>query len=141
MTIEERLLSKIQIDNKDCWVWTGSVFKQKYSTYSQIRIKNKCRKAHQVSYEVFIGPIPQGRELDHLCKNKLCINPAHLEPVTHFENMERGYWTTKDECIHGHSYGGGNTYLNTRGHRECRTCRKERSQKFYERQLEIIKQN
>lgn len=128
--IKERILEKILVNDKGCWVWQGAIYKKKYSTYSQIRTsKTKTRKAHQVSYEVFVGEIPNGTELDHLCKNKLCVNPQHLEPVTHLENMKRGYWNTKNKCINGHLYRG-NTYINIRGHRECKICRKLRMKKF-----------
>lgn len=84
---------------------------------------------HRHFYEKYVGPIPKGLELDHLCRNPLCCNPAHLEPVTHAENVRRGKAgennRAKTCCPSGHPYNEANTRLNPRGNRECRICRNE----------------
>lgn len=75
-----------------CWIWLG---KRDRDGYGEIRISQGGRKfharAHRASYETYVGPIPDGLEIDHLCGNTSCVNPRHLEPVTHAENMRRAY--------------------------------------------------
>jgi len=73
----------------DCWEWTGSLFQG--TGYAQVWADGTTRLGHRVVYELLVGPIPKGLELDHLCRVRSCVNPAHLEPVTHKVNMERGY--------------------------------------------------
>lgn len=86
------------------------------------------RTAHRVVYETVVGPVPEGLELDHLCRNRGCVNPAHLEPVTHQENMRRGHWGMKTHCPQGHPYEGDNLVRD--GHsRICRWCRNHRGKK------------
>src|ERR1043165_9731130 len=84
-TIEERLTARISIDPvSQCWNWTGAISNGRYgSIYDQGRMQ----KAHRVAYSVEVGAIPHGTDLDHLCRNTRCCNPAHLEPVTRSENL------------------------------------------------------
>jgi len=93
--------------------------------------------SHEFSYRLFVGPVPDGLELDHLCHNPKCINPDHLEPVTHQANMIRGLSFNsnrgnclKTHCIHGHPLDELNTYVSKDGHRHCKTCIKERCAKY-----------
>jgi hypothetical protein len=87
-------------------------------------------RAHRVAYEALIGPIPDGLQLDHLCRNRACVNPLHTEPVTQIENIRRGeagvpsgsQQRAKTHCPQGHPYSQGNTYIRKNGHRMCRTC-------------------
>jgi len=79
-----RLFSKIKINN--CWIWTG---KLNYDGYGSIKVDKKMKKVHRISYEYFKEIIPEGLEIDHLCKNRACCNPNHLETVTHIENLKR----------------------------------------------------
>jgi len=78
-----------------------------------------------VAYELVVGPIPEGAELDHLCLNHSCVNPTHLEPVTHRENALRADYTLKPFCVHGHEMTPENTYI-YRGKRSCRICIRDR---------------
>lgn len=107
----------------DCLVWTGNA----PHGYGTFWLDGRKVRAHRFSYERFVGPIPDGLELDHLCRNTRCVNPEHLEPVTRAENLRRAHWpnSRKTHCKHGHEYTSENTY-HWRGHRVCRTCQKER---------------
>jgi endogenous inhibitor of DNA gyrase (YacG/DUF329 family) len=85
--IQELLAGKIRkIEGSDCWLWTGST----RGGYGRFKIATVTQEAHRASYELYVGPIPDGLQLDHLCRNRSCINPAHLEPVTCAENIRRG---------------------------------------------------
>lgn len=130
LTLWDRFWLKVDAEG-DCWLWTATV---NHHGYGQIgTVGRKLGMAHRVGYELLVGPIAPGLELDHLCRNPRCVNPDHLEPVTHAENMRRAPWTApnskraKTHCPHGHPYSGDNLFVNKRGRRECRTCRRQRS--------------
>lgn len=112
----------------DCWVWTASLVQG--SGYGQFRVGDKVRKAHVVAYEMMVGPVPDALTLDHVCRNRACVNPSHLEPVPLVENLARAPTnpTTinamKTHCIHGHEFTPENTeYRRRRGGRIYRRCR------------------
>lgn len=119
-----RLWSKLDKDCPGgCWVWTAG--KSKLG-YGRIRWEGRAAFAHRVVYEIVVGPIPEGLELDHLCRNPSCVNPQHLEPVTHAENVRRGesissIHRAKTHCPRGHPYSGPNLIIDG-GSRKCRTC-------------------
>jgi hypothetical protein len=88
-----RFLRSVDKQPEGCWVWTGTNSGHK-KPYGNIRVHNSEGspvrvKAHRWAYEQFVGPIPEGLTIDHLCRNTLCVNPEHLEPVTHAENCRR----------------------------------------------------
>ena len=92
-TPEQRLWKHLKLSD-DCWIWTGSVDGMGYGRigtellgYCRMRLEG----AHRVSYRWLFGPIPKDLDLDHVCEVKRCVNPFHLEPVTHSENMLRYY--------------------------------------------------
>lgn len=95
--------------------------------YAQLTIDRKVISGHRLAYELYVGSIPAGMHLDHLCRNRRCVNPEHLEPVTALENMWRSPIThaTKAACPRGHEYSEDNTYRH-KGRRYCRTCQTAR---------------
>lgn len=106
-----------------CWIWRGRPDK---NGYGHLKINGRGVKAHRYGYELLVGPIPDGMQLDHLCRNRLCVNPTHLEPVTSRENTLRGQTLAASQaaqthCIHGHPLFGENLRMCGRK-RVCRTC-------------------
>lgn len=118
-----RFWAKIDAQDSGCWVWTASTIKD---GYGQIGWRTKVVLAHRLSYEQLVSDIPIGLELDHLCRNTSCVNPSHLEPVTHAENVRRGAWAIhargEKECRRGHSLGGDGTFVDGEGQKRCREC-------------------
>lgn len=119
----------------NCWSWTASCTE---SGYGRVDWKGyRHRMAHRVMYALLIGPIPEGLTLDHLCRNRCCVNPAHLEPVTLKENLARGFGVgainkAKTHCRRGHDLGEGNHYVYG-GKRYCKRCQSLRQKAYLER--------
>lgn len=127
-----RFLAKINICKSGCWEWTGSLY---FNGYGQFRNGNHTGRAHRFAYEYFIDSIPQGMTLDHLCRNRKCVNPYHLEIVSRKINVLRGVGITAiyskaTHCIHGHPFNKENTYINPQGRRKCRLCNKYNTRKY-----------
>jgi len=108
-----------------CWIWTGAVF-QRRGGYGAVGYEGRTWRIHRLTYTLLVGPVPSGLVLDHLCRQRLCCNPAHLEPVTQLINLERGLTgRRKTHCTHGHALVGDNLFIRQRGNGErweCRTC-------------------
>ena len=130
-SIKCRLLSKVDKQG-DCWEYTGCINPYGYGVISIGRVEGRsvARFAHRVSYQEHIGEIPDGLQLDHLCRNRKCVNPEHLEPVTNKENTDRGMCAevnrarklNQTHCKRGHPLSGKNLYRHPNGKRHCRTC-------------------
>lgn len=106
----ERVLGRLDITDADeCWLWPGSIRGTGVHTYGTVRVGSRTdgtrrvRATHIVVWEEVAGPVAAGLELDHLCRQPLCCNPAHLEPVTHAENMRRADWSGRTEELRAHA--------------------------------------
>lgn len=135
-----------------CWIWTGEIIKSGYGRFS---FKNKKTLAHRLAYELVVGPIPEGRELDHLCHSRdvsclggyecphrRCVRPDHLEPVTSIENNHRGrnFQSAKTHCRNGHPYDEANTrYIS--GERRCHTCMRANARRQYHARIEYYRKD
>jgi len=129
-TLIESLWQRFDRAPDGCWVWNGSMMNEGYGVYGKRR-RGESNLAHRIMYEVMVGPIPAGMTIDHLCRNRRCVNPAHLEPVSIAENVMRGESpparnARKEACPLGHPYNAENTYMGPTGHRQCRTCNRLR---------------
>jgi len=116
-----------------CWVYDGHIAVNGYG-------KTDGKLVHRLVYEALVGPIPEGLQLDHLCRNRACYNPAHLEPVTDSENKLRSPLmgranASKTHCAGGHPYDETNTYHTPSGQRQCRTCVRAAGRRYYARKV------
>lgn len=108
-----------------CWLWVAKKVDGK--GYGQITDVKRTYQVHCLVYEALVGPIPEGCQLDHLCRVRRCCRPSHLEPVTQTENQRRGMGVSgvnfrKTECVNGHPFDEANTIIRKRGGRDCRIC-------------------
>ena len=125
----ERFEKFIAIMPDTCWVWTGSVNRKGYGSF---RLNGKLQAAHRVSYELYVGTIPEGLHIDHLCRKPGCVNPSHLEPVTPGENTLRAYKANLVPCKHG-----------VRLKSQCKPCKKQYLKTYYKENRDrlLAKQN
>jgi hypothetical protein len=123
---EDRIAARTVLTETGCWEWTGNRYR---NGYAGLFWQGKTRLAHRLTYEHFVGPIDEGLVIDHLCCNKACVNPAHLEPVTPRENTRRAM---RSHCVNGHPFSDENTWMH-KGKRYCRTCRYLRNKEAQER--------
>ena len=110
-------VDRIVPDGIDCWIWSGSRTRE---GYGHVNVGGTTTTAHRAVYERLVGPVPAGLELDHLCRVRACVNPDHVEPVTHLENVRRRRITYAATCVHGHR-----RYVVRLGRRVCLDCRRD----------------
>ena len=125
-----------------CWPWPLA---KRCDGYGQVTCGGKTWKAHRLSYEIANGPITDGKQLDHLCRRRDCVNPRHVEPVSQRENIMRSpialaaINARKTACNRGHSFDAANTYAYP-GHRICKQCTSERAAAWYLTHRKAIKE-
>lgn len=140
-TIEHSFWDKVNKEGKNnCWIWTACCTPQGYGQY---RIpgnpsSNSMAYSHRFIYEKIKGSIPEGLQIDHLCRVRHCVNPDHLEAVTSRENTLRGNSFSalnakKIHCPQGHPYSGSNLYTTPAGDRRCRTCGRNQARAYKKR--------
>lgn len=119
--------------NSGCWIWLNSLTPTGYPPARYTAFK-KYVTAYRLSYFLYRGEIPDGLEVDHICRMRCCINPWHLRLVTHAENTRRGIYPKsthrngrKTHCKRGHEFNENNTYIDNRGNRQCRICIREKN--------------
>lgn len=131
LELKEKVEKRIKINANGCWIWVGYRKDSGCGIYGMTSLWKEGLSlkiyAHRLAYIAFVGSIPEGRDLDHLCRVTLCVNPKHLEPVTRQVNLLRGDTVTaknhkKTHCPSGHAYDLLNTKTNERGWRRCRIC-------------------
>jgi hypothetical protein len=134
LQVMDRIASRSRLTPEGCWEWQGS---KTPKGYGRIRVGEKLHYVHRIAYEVHVTEIPAGTQLDHLCRNRACVNPSHLEPVTNRVNTIRGDAgrllgarnSEKSHCPQGHPYDGDNLRIGPHGWRYCRACRREQSRR------------
>lgn len=137
----DRFAEKIALTESGCIEWIGATNGVGYGMFfiDWAGGRNLRQLAHRWSYEYHVGDIPHGLVIDHLCRNTMCCNPEHLEPVTQRENTHRGYSVSaihaaKSECIHGHELSGSNLILRANGKwRDCRECKRQKDRNYRQR--------
>lgn len=140
ISLEKRFWSKVH-KSEHCWTWTGLIHHKGYGRLREGSPSKKRVLAHRVSYEIQYGPIPSGMFIDHICRNRACVNPAHLRVVTHeinnTENVIGICWQkqlAKTHCPQGHPYNEKNTKRRLKQgswRRECKICNRKRANSRY----------
>lgn len=129
----QHIKDRVHITDSGCWEWQRH---RSQAGYGRVGLADfSTDYVHIIAYTLVVGPVPDGLELDHLCRNRACCNPDHLEPVTHRENVQRGtageaaraLSALQTHCVRGHEYTPENTRIRKSGRRQCRTCARKQA--------------
>lgn len=146
--IEDRFWEKVNKDGPipehrpdlgPCWVWMDAPMPNGYGRIFVSKTPTRIETyAHRLSYQLLVGPIPDGLTIDHLCRNRMCVNPDHLEPVTHQVNFFRGMHPSSivsrsDFCSKGHERTEANVYVTPAGYKQCRVCNRQHASRRYDK--------
>lgn len=118
----------------ECWPWTGGLHTAGYGSLS---VNRRPAYAHRLMWEMANGPIPVGLMIDHTCRVRSCVNPAHLRAVTPEVNVlynsaaPSALDARKTHCLRGHEFSVENTRITTKGYRSCRECERIRNRRYY----------
>lgn len=134
----ERVLSKVERREGECWIWKAAI---SANGYAKVYWEGRMEPAHRILYLILRGPIPDGFDLDHLCRNRGCVNPDHLEPVTRRENLHRGdgplitrqRTDSRTHCRNGHPLTDENTFRPGARGRWCRICRRNAANRYHDK--------
>lgn len=139
MQLPPRFMEKVVVDAAlGCWQWNGGCSRG----YGQFWHEGRTVPAHRFAYEHLVGPIQSGAVIDHLCRTKACVNPAHLEPVTQRQNVHRGdAIRPRTHCKRGHLLVAGNVYERPGGIRECLTCRIDRRRRETAKMADVLRED
>jgi hypothetical protein len=129
-----RITQDVDVVENQCWLWRGQLNGSGYGRTTYGRSHEQL--AHRLAYRLWVGEIPAGYTIDHLCRNRACVNPVHLEPVTNKENILRGEGVAarrarQTHCKRGHEFTPENTRTTAKGSRVCRTCQREARRQWY----------
>lgn len=130
MTAIERFMNHVKVAETGCWEWQACR-NNGYGIFGLL--PGRPVLAHRFAYQHFVGAIPNGMELHHRCKNRACVNPDHLDPMTHDEHLRIWGRRLKTHCKHGHEYNETNTIWRKDGSRDCRECKRERDRQCQHR--------
>lgn len=129
-SLAEAIRRSVVVEATGCWRWTRFIDKDGYGRFTW---KREVRQAHRFAYRAFRGPIPDGLTIDHVCRNRACCNPDHLEAVTRAVNTMRAK-VARTRCMHGHEFTPLNTYV-YKGARQCRECNRIAARRCAERRV------
>jgi hypothetical protein len=121
-------------ERSGCWEWAGRLSASGYGSYEVAR---RATRAHRVAFEIEVGEIPSRLDLDHLCLNRACVRPDHLEPITRAENVRRGMGGRQTHCPRGHALTKENVFVRDDRYPTCLICKRKANLESYYRRKQI----